>query len=126
MRRNLRACLLPLLMLTNFGCAASSNVSTIMDPESFPPGLYGLYELKSDKLVLTYDLKADETFGFEYIEHAGARNARPSALTIDRRTDRPDGSMSVVWRVPLKPSEYEWRPLDKPVATVPAAVVSAP
>ena len=126
MRRNLRACLLPLLMLTIFGCAASSNVSTIMDPASFPAGRYGLYEAKSDKLVLTYDLKADETFGFEYVAHTGARNARPSALTIGRRTDREDGSMSVIWRVPIKPTEYQWRPLAAPVATVPAAAVSAP
>ena len=126
MRRNLRTCLLPLLMLMPLGCAAFSNTSTITDPASFPPGRYGLYEAKSGQLILTYDLKADETFGFEYVEHAGARNARPSALNISRRTDRPDGSMSVVWRVPLKPTEYEWRPLAELVATVPAAAVLAP
>jgi hypothetical protein len=113
-------------MLMLFGCAASSNTSTIMDPASFPPGRYGLYESKSGQLVLTYDLKADETFGFEYVEHAGSRNARPSALKISRHDDRLDGGMSVIWRVPLKPTEYEWRPLATPVASVPAAAVLAP
>lgn len=126
MQRLLQTCALLPFMLTPLACADFSNVSTIMDPASFPPGRYGLYESKSGQLILTHELKADETFGFEYVEHPGARNAKPSALTIARRVGDPDGGMSVAWRVPLKPNEYEWRPLATTVTTVPTAVVSKP
>src|SRR5687768_3319220 len=66
--------LAPLALLVMLGCANYSNTSIIMDPTAFPAGHYGLYERKSDQLVLTCELKPGETFGFEY---AGKR---PSAL----------------------------------------------
>ena len=96
MRGNLRTCLLPLLMLMPFGCAGTSNVSTIMDPASFPPGRYGLYEAKSGQLILTYDLKADETFGIRLTTYHNLyflldlmRNVR-QAIAEDRLLDYRD------------------------------------
>jgi hypothetical protein len=106
----MRQLLPPLVLLFAIGCANYSNRSIIYDPPSFPPGQYGLYERTSDQLILTCELKAGETFAFEYT------GKRPTGMIISRATSSPDGSPEQTWRLPISPSEYEWRPISSATA----------
>jgi hypothetical protein len=107
----MRQLLPPLVLLFAIGCANYSNRSIISDPPSFPPGQYGLYERKSGQLILTCELKAGETFGFEYTGN------RPTGMIISRATtSSPDGSPKQTWRLPISSSEYEWRPISSATA----------
>jgi hypothetical protein len=117
------ATFLLLAMALSGGCA--SNTSTVMDWSTFPPGRYGLYERASGRLILFHHLKPGDTFGIEYRESVGS--ARSTALTIERKTDPSTGADAArVWRLPVKPNEYEWRPLpaDAATADIPSAVVT--
>jgi hypothetical protein len=105
--------LVPFALVVVLGCASYSNRSTVMDVQAFPPGHYGLYERKSEHLVLTCELRPGETFGFEYT------GKRANGLKISRMTDERDESREEIWRLPLSLGDYEWKPID------PAAVVSS-
>jgi hypothetical protein len=121
MKRFLATCTLFVIAVASAGCA--SNRSTVMDWNAFPPGRYGLYERSSGQLVLVHDLKAGSTFGFEYLETAGG--SRSTAITIERSTGTADSGASRIWRLPVNPGDYEWRPLPEgtPTADVPSVVV---
>jgi hypothetical protein len=98
----MRRWLFPLALLVSpLGCAGG--VSTIMDESAYPPGRYGLYERQSGQLILMRELKPGETFGFEYT------GRQPTAMEVSRLTSPADGSRVTVWRVPLRPDQYEWR-----------------